>query len=120
MARLVHGDRCKWHVVDAGGQPRHRGRRRAQGRRAHADGAGDPRRRPLSFPEFLDAFNDLITRARDNSLTADDLQGANLSLRTRDCTPIACAAACERPGYDVATGAIGFLPAWRTSQAPRR
>src|SRR5919108_5079274 len=34
----------------------------------------------LSFPQFLDAFNDLIARARDNSLTADDLQGANLSL----------------------------------------
>ena len=36
----------KPHVIDDGAvQPRHRGRRRAQGRRAHADGAGHPRRR---------------------------------------------------------------------------
>src|SRR3954471_16160326 len=34
----------------------------------------------LSFTEFLDAFNDLIARARENKLTADDLSGANLSL----------------------------------------
>src|SRR3954451_7230277 len=34
----------------------------------------------LSFSGFLDAFNDLIARARENKLTADDLQGANLSL----------------------------------------
>jgi multifunctional 2-oxoglutarate metabolism enzyme len=34
----------------------------------------------LSFQEFLAAFNDLIARARDNKLTADDLTGANVSL----------------------------------------
>src|SRR5437867_7968188 len=34
----------------------------------------------LTFAEFLDAFNDLISRARDNKLTADDLSGANISL----------------------------------------
>ncbi|MEA2126981.1 MAG: hypothetical protein QOI80_3763 [Solirubrobacteraceae bacterium] len=34
----------------------------------------------LSFRQFLDAFNDLIARARENKLTADDLQGANISL----------------------------------------
>ncbi|MGX6448035.1 multifunctional oxoglutarate decarboxylase/oxoglutarate dehydrogenase thiamine pyrophosphate-binding subunit/dihydrolipoyllysine-residue succinyltransferase subunit, partial [Patulibacter sp. S7RM1-6] len=34
----------------------------------------------LSFRGFLDAFNDLIARARDNKLTADDLQGANVQL----------------------------------------
>src|SRR4051812_8893085 len=34
----------------------------------------------LSFGEFLDAFGDLIARARDNKLTADDLSGANISL----------------------------------------
>jgi 2-oxoglutarate dehydrogenase E1 component len=34
----------------------------------------------LSFVEFLAAFGDLITRARENKLTADDLQGANVSL----------------------------------------
>ncbi len=34
----------------------------------------------LSFQGFLDAFNDLIARARDNKLTADDLAGANVQL----------------------------------------
>jgi 2-oxoglutarate decarboxylase len=34
----------------------------------------------LSFTEFMAAFGDLIARARENKLTADDLQGANISL----------------------------------------
>ncbi len=34
----------------------------------------------LSFTGFLDAFGDLIARARTNALTADDLAGANISL----------------------------------------
>jgi len=34
----------------------------------------------LNFKGFLDAFSDLIARARDNTLTADDLTGANVSL----------------------------------------
>src|ERR671916_85749 len=34
----------------------------------------------LTFPQFLDAFNALIAKARENKLTADDLQGANVSL----------------------------------------
>src|SRR5256714_4376954 len=34
----------------------------------------------LTFDEFLDAYNDLVARARDNKLSADDLVGANLSL----------------------------------------
>ncbi|MBJ7473146.1 MAG: 2-oxo acid dehydrogenase subunit E2, partial [Solirubrobacteraceae bacterium] len=34
----------------------------------------------LSFQGFLDAFADLITKARDNKLSADDLQGGNVSL----------------------------------------
>src|SRR3712207_9313658 len=34
----------------------------------------------LAFPQFVEAFNDLIARARENKLTADDLQGANVSL----------------------------------------
>ncbi len=66
----------------------------------------------LSFPEFLDAFGDLITRARDNSLTADDLQGANLSLTNPG--GIGTIASVPRlmtgQGTIVATGAIGFPP----------
>ncbi len=34
----------------------------------------------LSFQGFLDAFADLITKARENKLSADDLQGGNVSL----------------------------------------
>ena len=66
----------------------------------------------LSFPEFLDAFGDLITRARDNSLTADDLQGANISLTNPG--GIGTIASVPRlmngQGTIVATGAIGFPP----------
>ena len=66
----------------------------------------------LSFPEFLDAFNDLITRARDNSLTADDLQGANVSLTNPG--GIGTIASVPRlmggQGTIVATGAIGYPP----------
>src|SRR4051794_15333722 len=34
----------------------------------------------MPFDRFLDAFGDLIARARENKLTADDLSGANISL----------------------------------------
>ncbi len=41
----------KPHVIDdGGGQPRHRRRRREEGRRTHADGAGDQGRRPADVP----------------------------------------------------------------------
>ena len=66
----------------------------------------------LSFSEFLDAFNDLITRARDNALTADDLQGANVSLTNPG--GIGTIASVPRlmngQGTIVATGAIGYPP----------
>ena len=66
----------------------------------------------LSFPEFLDAFGDLIARARDNKLTADDLQGANISLTNPG--GIGTIASVPRlmkgQGTIVATGAIGYPP----------
>ena len=66
----------------------------------------------LSFSEFLDAFNDLIARARDNTLTADDLQGANVSLTNPG--GIGTIASVPRlmsgQGTIVATGAIGYPP----------
>ena len=34
----------------------------------------------LSFKQFLDAYNALVEKARTNTLTADDLTGANLTL----------------------------------------
>src|SRR4051794_900026 len=66
----------------------------------------------LGFPQFLDAFNDLIVRARDNQLTADDLVGANLSLTNPG--GIGTIASVPRlmtgQGTIVATGAIGYPP----------
>jgi multifunctional 2-oxoglutarate metabolism enzyme len=64
----------------------------------------------LSFPEFLDAFNDLIARARENKLTADDLQGANVSLTNPG--GIGTVASVPRlmngQGTIVATGSIAY------------
>jgi multifunctional 2-oxoglutarate metabolism enzyme len=66
----------------------------------------------LSFDDFLAAFNDLIAKARDNQLTADDLQGANVSLTNPG--GIGTIASVPRlmkgQGTIVATGAIGYPP----------
>ena len=66
----------------------------------------------LTFPQFLAAFNELITKARDNKLTADDLQGANVSLTNPG--GIGTIASVPRlmkgQGTIVATGAIGYPP----------
>src|SRR5215213_10027268 len=66
----------------------------------------------LSFSGFLDAFNDLIARARENKLTADDLQGANLTLTNPG--GIGTIASVPRlmtgQGTIVATGSIGYPP----------
>ncbi|MBE2320515.1 multifunctional oxoglutarate decarboxylase/oxoglutarate dehydrogenase thiamine pyrophosphate-binding subunit/dihydrolipoyllysine-residue succinyltransferase subunit [Solirubrobacter sp. CPCC 204708] len=66
----------------------------------------------LTFPQFLDAFNVLIGKARDNKLTADDLQGANVSLTNPG--GIGTIASVPRlmngQGTIVATGAIGYPP----------
>src|SRR3954471_11491086 len=66
----------------------------------------------LTFPQFLDAFNALIGKARDNKLTADDLQGANVSLTNPG--GIGTIASVPRlmngQGTIVATGAIGYPP----------
>ncbi len=63
-----------------------------------------------TFPEFLDAFGHLIARARENTLTADDLTGANVTLTnpggigTNASVPRLMAG----QGTIVATGAIGY------------
>ena len=66
----------------------------------------------LTFSGFLDAFNDLIARARENKLTADDLQGANVSLTNPG--GIGTIASVPRlmtgQGTIVATGSIGYPP----------
>jgi 2-oxoglutarate decarboxylase len=66
----------------------------------------------LSFPDFLAAFGDLIDRARENQLTADDLQGANLSLTNPGGigTIASVPRLMQGQGTIVATGAIGLPP----------
>ena len=66
----------------------------------------------LHFGQFLDAFDDLITRARDGALTADDLQGANVSLTNPGGIGTIASVPRLMPGQGtiVATGAIGYPP----------
>ncbi len=89
------------------------GRRRREARRKpHADGAGDPRRRHLSFDAFVTAYDELVDKARNNTLGADDLTGANITLTNPG--GIGTAASVPRlmngQGTIVATGAIGYPP----------
>jgi 2-oxoglutarate dehydrogenase E1 component len=64
----------------------------------------------LPFTGFLAAFNDLIARARENKLTADDLAGANVSLTNPG--GIGTIASVPRlmtgQGTIVATGSIAY------------
>ena len=66
----------------------------------------------LGFKGFLDAFADLIAKARENRLTADDLQGGNVSLTNPG--GIGTIASVPRlmkgQGTIVATGSIGYPP----------
>ncbi len=65
-----------------------------------------------TFPEFVTAYNDLVEKARTNTLTADDLQGGNLTLTNPG--GIGTIASVPRlmvgQGTIVATGAIGYPP----------
>ncbi len=79
----------------------------------------------LTFQGFLDAFNDLITKARDNKLSADDLQGGNISLTNPG--GLGTIASVPRlmagQGTIVATGSIDYpvgLGAIARSSASRR
>ncbi|CAA9510512.1 MAG: 2-oxoglutarate dehydrogenase E1 component, partial [uncultured Solirubrobacteraceae bacterium] len=63
-----------------------------------------------TFPEFLDAFGNLIARARDNALTADDLVGANVSLTNPGGIGTVASVPRLMPGQGtiVATGSIDY------------
>ncbi len=65
-----------------------------------------------SFAEFLEAYNALVEKARTNTLTADDLTGANITLTNPG--GIGTIASVPRlmvgQGTIVATGAIGYPP----------
>ena len=64
----------------------------------------------LTFPQFLDAYNALVEKARTNTLTADDLTGANMSLTNPG--GIGTVASVPRlmagQGTIVATGSIAY------------
>jgi 2-oxoglutarate dehydrogenase E1 component len=64
----------------------------------------------LDFKQFLDAYNALVEKARTNSLTADDLAGANISLTNPG--GIGTVASVPRlmvgQGTIVATGSIAY------------
>ena len=64
----------------------------------------------LAFTDFVAAFNDLIARARDNKLTADDLTGATMSLTNPG--GLGTVASVPRlmagQGSIIAVGAIGY------------
>lgn len=64
----------------------------------------------LTFTQFLDAFNELIAKARDNKLTADDLQGANVQLTNPGGigTSASVPRLMQGNGTIIATGAIGY------------
>jgi 2-oxoglutarate decarboxylase len=66
----------------------------------------------LPFAEFLDAYNALVEKARTNTLTADDLQGANVTLTNPG--GLGTVASVPRlmvgQGTIVATGSIAYPP----------
>ncbi len=66
----------------------------------------------LSFADFLDAYNALVEKARTNTLTADDLTGANVSLTNPGGigTVYSVPRLMVGQGTIVATGAIGYPP----------
>jgi 2-oxoglutarate dehydrogenase E1 component len=63
-----------------------------------------------TFPDFLGAFDELIAKARDNRLTADDLVGANVSLTNPGGLGTVASVPRLMPGQGaiVATGSIGY------------
>jgi multifunctional 2-oxoglutarate metabolism enzyme len=68
-------------------------------------GAGE-----LSFDQFLDAYDALVEKARTNTLTADDLVGANITLTNPGGLGTVASVPRLMPGQGtiVATGSIGY------------
>ncbi len=64
----------------------------------------------LSFARFLDAYDALVEKARTNTLTADDLQGANITLTNPGGlgTVASVPRLMNGQGTIVATGSIGY------------
>ncbi len=68
----------------------------------------------LTFPQFVEAFNDLIKRARDGKLTAKDFQGATVSLTNPGTLGTTHSVPRLMPGQGViiGIGATDFPPEW--------
>ncbi len=122
MARTYseHDDKS-WVTMGSRREPRHRGRRRAQGRLALADGAVHPRRRRLDFAGFHTYYEDLISKTRENKLTADDFQGTNITLTNPG--GIGTVASVPRlmsgQGTIVAVGSIAYPVEWAHAPAEK-
>ena len=74
----------------------------------------------LDFAAFYRAYQELVTKARDNKLTADDLQGASFTLTNPG--GIGTVASVPRllagQGAILATGAIGYPPGFQSASEP--
>jgi 2-oxoglutarate decarboxylase len=74
----------------------------------------------LDFPAFYAKYQELVTKARDNKLTADDLQGASFTLTNPG--GIGTVASIPRllagQGAILATGAIGYPPGFQSASEP--
>ena len=69
-----------------------------------------------TFPEFRDEYERLIERARTSSLSADELQGATLTLTNPGGigTVASVPRLMQGQGTIIAVGAIGYPAEWRT------
>jgi 2-oxoglutarate decarboxylase len=69
----------------------------------------------LDFPRFYAAYQDLVSRARDGKLTADDLQGASFTLTNPGGIGTVASVPRLMPGQGaiLATGTIGYPAGFR-------
>ena len=92
-------------------------RQRAQGRHAFlvVPVIRDAAERP--FSEFRDEYERLIERARTNTLSVDELQGATLTLTNPGGIGTVASVPRLMPGQGtiIAVGAIGYPAEWRTA-----
>ncbi|HEX8806053.1 MAG TPA: thiamine pyrophosphate-dependent enzyme, partial [Candidatus Aquilonibacter sp.] len=74
----------------------------------------------LDFAAFYNKYQELVTKARDNKLVADDLQGASFTLTNPG--GIGTVASVPRllagQGAILATGAIGYPPGFQSASEP--
>ncbi len=74
----------------------------------------------LDFAGFYKSYQELVTKARENKLTADDLQGASFTLTNPG--GIGTVASVPRllagQGAILATGAIGYPPGFQSASEP--